>query len=187
MDNLTHSLMGLMMSRAGIDRRARRAAVLMILAANAPDIDVISLAGGALTYLKWHRSYTHSIAAAPLMAVFPVLLLWLFRVRPTIWAYLFSLLGVLSHLALDWTNVYGVRLLLPFSSAWLRLDQTDVVDPWIWAVLLLAIGAPALARLVGSEIGAKAGSGPRRGWAWFALTAVLAYNGARSAAHARAL
>ena len=71
------------------------------------------------------------------------------------WACFFRWLGVLSHLVLDWTNVYGIRLLLPFSSRWLRLDQTDVVDPWILAILLLAVAAPALARMVSAEIGSK--------------------------------
>jgi len=101
--------------------------------------------------------------------------------------YVFSLAGVLSHLLLDWTNVYGIRLLLPFSPRWLRLDQTDVVDPWILAILLLALAAPALARMVSSEIGSKRSAGPGRGWAWFALLTVLTYEGARFAAHQRAL
>ena len=187
MDNLTHSLAGLMMSRAGFDRKFAKAAPLMILAANVPDIDIVAGLGGSLSYLKWHRSYTHSLAAAPLMALLPLLFLMLFRIRPTLLGYAFSLTGVLSHLVLDWTNIYGIRMLLPFSEKWLRLDQTDVVDPWIWAALFLAIAAPALARLVGSEIGGKADKSPKRGWAWFAIIAILAYEGARYSAHSRAL
>ena len=62
MDNLTHSLVGWMLSRAGIDRKIPRAAPLMIVAANIPDLDVVSLAGGPLSYLTWHRSYTHAFA-----------------------------------------------------------------------------------------------------------------------------
>ncbi|HLH40852.1 MAG TPA: metal-dependent hydrolase [Bryobacteraceae bacterium] len=184
MDNLTHSLVGLMMSRSGIDRKIPRAAPLMIVAANLPDVDVISLAGGTLSYLSWHRGYTHSFAFAPLMALIAALIVLGRRI--SCWAYFFSLAGVLSHLLLDWTNVYGVRLLLPFSARWLRLDQTGVVDPWIWAILLLAVAAPALARMVSGEIGAKS-RGPKRGWAWCALIALAAYEGARSAAHQRAL
>ena len=63
-------------------------------------------------------------------------------------AYLVSLIGVASHLALDLTNVYGVRLLLPFSDRWLRLDLNSILDPWIMAALLLAVLAPALSKLV---------------------------------------
>ena len=184
MDNLTHSLVGWMMSRAGIDRKIPRAAPLMIVAANIPDVDVVSLAGGPLSYLTWHRSYTHAFAFAPLMALIAALAVLGRRI--SWWAYFFSLLGVLSHLLLDWTNVYGIRLLLPFSSRWLRLDQTDVIDLWIWTILLLAVAAPALARMVSGEIGAKS-RGPKRGWAWFALIALSSYEGIRFATHQRAL
>jgi inner membrane protein len=83
--------------------------------------------------------------------------------------------------------VYGIRLLLPFSGKWLHLDITDVVDPWILLVLLLAVAAPALAGLVTSEIGAKKSSGARRGWAWAALVFLIAYEGVRLSAHQRAL
>jgi inner membrane protein len=55
-------------------------------------------------------------------------------------AYLCSLLCVLGHLLLDWTNIYGMRMLLPFSSRWLRLDITDVIDPWILTLLLFFVG-----------------------------------------------
>ena len=187
MDNLTHSLVGLMMSRAGFDRKFAHAAPLMILAANIPDVDIVMGLGGSLSYLKWHRSYTHSLAGSPLMALVPLLILMAFRVRPTLLAYFFCWLGVLSHLVLDWTNIYGIRMFLPFSEQWLRLDQTDVVDPWIWAMLLLAVAAPAMARLVGSEIGGRAAKSPKRGWAWFAILAVLSYEGARFTLHSRAL
>ena len=175
------------MARGGIDRKVMRAAPLMILAANIPDIDTVSFFAGPVKYLQWHRGYTHSFAFAPGMALIAPLAMWaIFRQRITLWGYFFSLLGVMSHLLLDWTNVYGIRLLLPFSSRWLRLDQTDIVDPWIWGVLLIAVAAPALARMVSTEIGAKS-RGPRRGWAWFALIALFAYEGVRLVAHDRAL
>ena len=174
-----------MMSRSGMDRKITRAAPMMILAANIPDVDIISLARGSLTYLEFHRGYAHSLALAPVMA-FVAAFLILGR-RISWWAYFFSLLGVLSHLVLDWTNVYGIRMLLPFSSAWLRLDQTQVIDFWIWSILLLAVAAPALARMVGGEIGGKKSRGPKRGWAWFAIVALTGYEGMRFAAHQRAM
>jgi len=188
-DNLTHTLVGLMMSRSGIDRKVVRAAPLMMLAANAPDIDTVSIFGGPAMYLSWHRAYAHSLAFAPVMALLAPLLLWIFRrQRITVWAYVFSLAGVLSHLLLDWTNVYGIRMLLPFSARWLRLDTTDVIDPWIWAILLLAVAAPAFARMVGSEIAShKVKTAPKRGWACVALVALIGYDGFRYAAHQRAL
>ena len=86
----------------------------------------------------------------------------------------------------DYTNIYGIRLLLPFSDRWNRLDITDVVDPWIWATLLLALAAPALVKLVTGEIGGKLPP-PKRAWAWFALIVMLGYEGTRYTFHARAL
>jgi inner membrane protein len=178
MDNVTHSLVGLMLARV-----SGRNAMMMVVAANLPDVDIISWAGGSLTYIEYHRGIAHSLLALPLLALIPMLL---FRSRS--WqSYAACLVGVLSHLLLDWTNTYGIRMLLPFSGRWLHLDITDVVDPWILVALLLAVAAPALAGLVGSEIGAKKSTGARRGWAWVAVAFLLAYEGGRFAAHQRAL
>jgi inner membrane protein len=96
---------------------------------------------------------------------------------------------VASHLLLDFTNVYGIRLLLPFSDAWLRLDLTPVVDVWIWTALFIAFAGPLLGRLVVSEItSGKPAPGPRgRGFAWAALLFLFLYNGGRAALHARAV
>ena len=62
-----------------------------------------------------------------------------------------------------------------------------MVDLWIWAILALGIAAPFLGRLVGSEI-SSGGSKLRnhgRGFAWFALLAVLFYDTGRAVLHAR--
>jgi inner membrane protein len=192
MDNVTHTLVGLMLARAATRGNPSHTAGMMMIAANIPDIDAVSMFGGTLTYLEYHRSYTHSLAFAPLMALIaPLVMFAVFRTRITWWAYALSFIGVLSHLALDWTNAYGIRLLLPFSNRRLRLDMTDIVDPWIWLMLLLAVAAPALARLVGAEIKSRSlsdsGPGPKRGWAWFALAMLFVYEGARYTAHDRAL
>ena len=45
-----------------------------MLAANAPDIDVVSVAGGPVSYLHYHRHLTHSLIAMPVMAILCVLL-----------------------------------------------------------------------------------------------------------------
>jgi inner membrane protein len=125
------------------------------------------------------------------MALLAVGLVRVIGRKPVQWtgAFLAALLGVASHLLLDWTNVYGIRLFLPFSGRWLRADTTAVVDPWIWAVLALGIAGPFLARLVGSEIasGAVRERHHGRGFAWFALLLVLFYDCGRGVLHARAV
>lgn len=190
MDPLTHTATGLFLSRAGLNRLTPLAAPIVMLAANAPDIDIVTLAGGPLNYLHYHRHLTHALAAMPVMAILPVVLVWAVARRPIRWggAFLAALVAVASHLLLDYTNDYGIRLLLPFSPAWLRLDWTPLVDLWIWSVLLLGIAGPFLSRLVTSEItsGQRPPKYHGRGFAWLALTFLMLYNGGRAVLHERA-
>ena len=72
MDNLTHTAIGLFLSRAGLNRLTPLATPILLLAANAPDIDILSVAGGSLSYLHYHRPLTHSLVAMPIMALLPV-------------------------------------------------------------------------------------------------------------------
>ncbi|HYL78885.1 MAG TPA: metal-dependent hydrolase [Bryobacteraceae bacterium] len=187
MDNLTHTLTGLALSRAGLNRWYARPALVLITAANIPDIDFVTVVRGQLTYFAWHRGLTHSFLLMPLMAMLPVLLACAIGRSMRGWkaAYVLSLIGVASHLLLDWTNTYGVRFLLPFSRHWFRLDLNGLSDLWIWGVLLIAVVAPLLGRLVSSEIGAKPGSG--RGVAWFALIFFVVYDFGRYLTHQRAV
>jgi inner membrane protein len=188
MDNVTHTLVGLMLARSGLGRREKGTTLMLLLAANAPDVDVIGGFRGTLAYLDYHRGYTHSLACAPALALAPLLVARLvLRTRVTWSAYLACVLGVLSHLLLDWTNIYGIRMLLPFSSRWLRLDTTDIIDPWILLILIAAVAAPALVGLVSSEIASRKVVPPVRGWAQFALIALLLYDGGRWVMHQRAL
>jgi inner membrane protein len=191
MDPLTHTATGLLLGRAGMNRWTPQAAAILVLAANAPDIDIVTAAGGSLNYLHYHRHLTHSLAAAPVLAILTVALVRGVGGKPVRWAGAFaaSLAAVVSHLLLDWTNLYGIRLWLPFSSSWLRLDLTPVIDMWIWSVLLLAFAGPFLARLVTAEI-TSGKPGRRRhglGSAWLALAFLVAYNAGRAVLHERAL
>jgi inner membrane protein len=191
LDNLTHTAIGLFLSRAGLRKWTPLATPILLLAANAPDIDIVTAAGGSVSYLHYHRHATHSILAMPLMALLPVAIVRLVSRKPVRWigATAASLIGVASHLLLDLTNTYGVRLLLPFSARWLRWDIVNVFDLWIWAALLLSIAAPFLGRLVGSEIASGGGRAAHhgRGFAWFALLFVLLYDSGRAVLHGRAM
>ncbi len=191
MDPLTHTATGLFLSRAGLRHWTPLSTPILLLAANAPDIDVVTAFGGSLNYLHYHRHLTHSLAALPVMALLPVLLVWAVARKPVRWcgALLAAAIAVGSHLALDWTNVYGIRLWLPFSPDWLHLDLTSVVDLWIWAALLLGVAGPFVGRLVGSEIASGMARQRHygRGLAIFALLFLLVYNCGRAVLHTRAM
>jgi inner membrane protein len=185
MDNLTHSLTGLALARAGLDRLTPRASLVLLVAVNVPDIDVVTSLWGAHVYLDHHRGITHSLLALPIVAALPVIVTW----RLTLGAYLASFIGVLSHLLMDWTNIYGIRLLTPVSERWFRLDIISVIDPWIWAALALAALWPLLARLVSGEIGGRSHAKTKAGvgLARATLAFLLIYAGARFILHERAL
>ncbi len=191
MDPLTHTATGLFLSRIGLKRWTPLATPILLLAANAPDIDIVTAWGGPLNYLHYHRHLTHSLVAMPVMALLSVLLVRLVARKPVHWAGAFfaALIAVAAHLLLDLTNAYGVRLLLPFSAKWLRLDLNNIYDVWIWAVFLLCVAGPFVGRLVGSEIasGGAPGQHHGRGFAWLALLFVLVYDCGRGVLHARAV
>lgn len=189
MDNLTHALAGVMLSRAGLNRLAPRATLTLVLAANAPDIDVVAWAWGSLAYLRYHRGLTHSVAAVPLLAALTVAVMWLLRRRKERFPWgrtcLVALVGVASHPLFDYTNVYGIRPWLPFSNIWYSWDIVSIVDVWVWAVLVVCLAGPAFGRLISGEIGARPGTG--KGAAVFALLFLAAWWGARDLLHRRAV
>jgi inner membrane protein len=187
MDNLTHSLTGLMLSRAGLNRFYPRADLVLIVSANIPDIDILTIVRGPLYYFEQHRGITHTIAAAPVMALLSALVACAIgrTMRGWLAAWGLAMIGVASHLLLDWTNTYGIRFLFPFSSQWFHLDLNNLFELLIWAALLLGWLGPMVGKLVSSEIGAKSGQG--RGMAVFALSFFLIFDFGRSLSHQRAI
>ncbi len=187
MDNLTHSLTGLMLSRAGLARFHARAPLALILSANAPDVDGLAIFWGPLAYIRYHRGLAHAIPFVPVMALLPMLIVCALMRSFQGWMrlYLLCIAGVASHLLLDWTNTYGVRFLLPFSPQWFHLDLNALVDLWILAVLLFAWLLVYVFRMVNAEIGAKPGSG--RALAILALLLVLGYDFGKFLLHQRAI
>lgn len=189
MDNLTHSLVGFCMSRAGLNRFAPDATPILLVAANAPDLDIVSGLHGFSSYLHWHRHWTHSLPFSIVVAVASVALVRAFTRRKGNWvgAIAIAWLGVLSHILLDLTNNYGVRVLEPFSGRWFAWDLTYVVDPYLWGALLLAVFAPLLGRVLSSEMGSRKGRYPARGWAAFALVFLTLFECGRWVIHNRAV
>ena len=91
------------------------------------------------------------------------------------WVWLLSCLAVLSHIFLDWTNNYGIRPFFPFNPRWYSLDIAFIIEPVIFAALLLGLVIPAIFGLADREIGAGslcsvAAVGPLARWYWLGST-----------------
>lgn len=183
MEPVTHFLTGACIARAGLNRKTAYATVVATLAAEAADLDVLWSLAGPVEGLRHHRGITHTFWAAPVIAGVMVGAAWFWRRwrRPAVhaqavhwgWLYAVALVAALSHLLLDWTNNYGVRPLFPLDSRWSAGSFVFIAEPLLWAVLLAAIILPWIFGLADQEIGARRRRFRGRGWAIFALVAMV--------------
>ncbi len=158
MDNLTHSLSGVLAGRVLPDdpaepsgagspgRRPKTGRALfwaLLISANIPDVDVAAnLFADPLTALHYHRSFTHSLPAVPLMALISAFAVYLFAVRGGfVRLWIASIVGVLFHIFLDLITPYGTQLLYPFSATRFSLDWMFIIDPWFTGGLSLLLAA----------------------------------------------
>jgi inner membrane protein len=210
MEPITHFMTGAVLARSGFNRKAAYATLAMTLAAEAPDLDTLWSVRGPIASFQHHRGWTHTFLGLPFEAAVIVGFVWLFhrwRLRgkdpqtsqqpihpgkqtaPTRWGllYCFSLIALLSHLLLDWTNTYGIRPFFPFDPHWYAGSIVFIFEPVIFILLLTALIAPSLFGLINSEIGARKPAFRGRGWAIFALLAIVALWAFRFIEHAKAL
>ncbi len=152
MDNLTHSLVGALLGQAGLKRKTGLAMPALIIGANIPDIDATCTIYG-IESLAMRRGLTHGPIAWVLLPLILAGLLWLFDrwqaqrgKRPEArlpvhfgWLWALSLIGCLTHSAMDWLNNYGIRLLEPFSHRWFYGDAIFIIDLWLWLGMGFAV------------------------------------------------
>lgn len=113
----------------------------------------------------------HFLLTAPLLAIAIVALVRLIARSPVNWfgGWCVAMIAIGVHLLLDGT---------------IRIDWVAPGDPFIAVLLLLAVVAPFLSRMVSSEIGAQRSTG--RGAAIFSLILVCLYIGTRQQLHTQA-
>ncbi len=147
MDNFTHTLVGVTVAKAGLEKLSPGASLLCVLAANAPDADVIVLVfADRWTFLQHHRGITHAIVGVIGIAF---LLPLIFYAIDRLWSrlrnhspktklkglLLASFIASATHPLLDWTNSYGIRFFLPWNQKWSYGDLVFIVDPYLWLIL----------------------------------------------------
>lgn len=195
MDPVTHLLTGACLARTGFNRKAAYATLAMTLAAEMPDVDILWIFGGPVAGFEHHRGITHTFVGAPVEAAILVGLVWAsHRLRsrrsepaeqqqatgrgrmraPVRWGllYCFSLVALLSHVLLDWTNTYGIRPFFPFSARWYAGSFVYIIEPLMLLFLVTALLAPALFGLIAGEVGARRKPFRGRGWAIASLLAI---------------
>jgi inner membrane protein len=208
---VTHFLTGAAISRAGLNRKTALATLALVLAAEAPDIDVLAYFGGPVFGFAHHRGITHTFVGAPFVAGLVIVAVYLVhrlrQRRPARiladdhipvekgpagaprWKllYAYALLGVLSHILLDFTNAYGVRPFEPFSYKWYSWDIVSIVEPALYLALVAGLVLPALFALVNEEIGSRRRAPRGRAGALAALVGIVLVWGVRDYEHRRAI
>ena len=175
MDPLAHSLLGAALARTRLGRDRPLAMPVLVIAANAPDIDIVAYFWSSDAALGFRRGLTHGPIG---LAILPLLVAWMVWVLGKRWReppgaiaragfaplVALSYLAMLTHPVLDWLNTYGVRFLYPFDRRWFYGDTLFIVDPWVWLVLGAGVAL--------SQPPGVAGSGRRANLALAGLTVV---------------
>jgi membrane-bound metal-dependent hydrolase YbcI (DUF457 family) len=168
--------------------------VAIILAGIAPDIDELSALAGPSSYLRWHHTYMHSLAAVALITALAATAC--LTLKPKIAAStvastsstVLSLFAVnVLHLTLDACQSDGIAALWPFTPRRFGGDLLARIDPWIIAILVAAILLPELLRLVSAEIGSKDKSPRGRMGAALGWVVIFLYIGARATLHSNVI
>lgn len=172
MDNLTHTLIGTLVGETfarvtasgerGLAPAQRRNLLVAVAAigSNLPDLDFIypAITGGKLAYLLQHRGYTHTIIGALIAAAIVLLACegwcrwrgWTLARSDRVQLGGIALFTLLLHIAMDFTNTYGVHPFWPFYNGWLYGDSIFIVEPLMWAAAapLVALLRSLVARVL---------------------------------------
>lgn len=193
MEPVTHALTSIALGRAGLNKITRAATPMLLVSGLIADVDWVTRLGGAATFLRGHRTLTHSLIGTVAIVAAVAAASWFTgRKYPKFAVEIFPALAICAigagaHLLLDMLNGYGVRLLWPFSPKWYAWDLADSVDSWILFFLLVGLFIPELFRLVLEEIGSKPKRHGRQRGAIAGLVLVALVIAGRAFAHQRAI
>lgn len=109
-----------------------------VIGSNAPDFDFVYRLRSKGSYIRNHRSWSHSILALPLWSLAVSGIIYaILPVSSFLHLFLWTFLAVILHVFFDLFNVHGTQVLLPFSKKWVAFDTLPLVDPTILFVHIL--------------------------------------------------
>lgn len=193
MEPVTHALTSIALGRAGLNKITRAATPMLLVSGLIADADWVTRLGGAETFLRGHRTATHSLVGTAAIIAAVAAGSWFIGRKYTKYTVrIFSALAICAigagaHLLLDMLNGYGVKLLWPFSPKWYAWDLADSADSWILFFLLAGLILPELFRLVLEEIGSRPKRHGRQRGAIVALIFVALVIAGRWFTHERAI
>jgi membrane-bound metal-dependent hydrolase YbcI (DUF457 family) len=145
MDNVTHTLFAATLARTPLARVGRGTTAALVLASNAPDVDIVTTVSGAINYLQWHRGPTHGPLGIAGLGLIVAGIVWagsrlLDSDRSATHARFVplaavSIFGALCHVLMDLPTSYGTRLLSPFDWHWYAVDLMPIIDVYLLAAL----------------------------------------------------
>jgi inner membrane protein len=146
MDPIAHTLAGTLLGRSQPSRK-KGLVLACVFGALVPDIDIVLTLWGREFYMTEHRGFTHSLLGFIPVSLLAAWVAWFFTRKksdraPFGWILGMAMVGVLSHLYLDWCTSWGTMLLWPNRERFSG-DSLFIVDLWYTALLAVPILASA--------------------------------------------
>jgi inner membrane protein len=141
MDTVTHGLAGWLIARAiPSDSAGKEATAAVVIGSVLPDADNVASLLGSELYLRIHRGISHSLAGMAVTSLLVALLLYKYgKWKDLKKLFLLTLLGQLSHIALDLLNSYGTQIFQPFSDARVSFDLLFIIDLAFTGIIVLGL------------------------------------------------
>lgn len=145
MDTVTHALTGLALgavaqevSGVGSGEVASALMWTTIVASQAPDFDgIVRLVGGKNAYLRYHRTFTHTVPIMVLLSIIITgIMMLIFPAAPPGAILLWAFISMVVHVAMDLATSYGTMALWPYKRTMVAWDWLLIVDP----IILLLLG-----------------------------------------------
>jgi inner membrane protein len=185
LDNLTHTLAGLLLAEAAVQARARwgdpsptfRAAayVSSVFVNNAPDLDFLyaGITERPIGYLLHHRGHSHTVpvglaiglATAAVATALARRRRWAFTRSDRVLILALCCVGPFVHVAMDFSNNYGVHPFWPAYAGTFYGDAIFIVEPLFWAIAIPPLLFAARTRLARFVLGTVLALGVAACWA----------------------